>query len=222
MGQACFSVGLSGVLAVMYGSYLQREEALVSTAMTTGLMDTGAAVLATLFVVPAVLVFGLDMASGPGLLFETLPRLFAVMPGGGGLAAVFLIGWAMVAVLSVIGTSDAVVGGLAGLTGKRWSKLRWIWTIAIMQAAVMAPIAWHPEWISTLDMVFGSGMFMLGSLLAVIGVGWGLGRLVLAEQLQEGLSRGWARALLWWIRYVVPLALLTILGGYVLTVTGIL
>ena len=82
----------------MYGSYLRQEEKIVPTALTTGLMDTGAALLATLFVVPAVLVFGLDMAAGPGLLFETLPRLFAVMPGGRWLASLFLVGWALVAI----------------------------------------------------------------------------------------------------------------------------
>jgi NSS family neurotransmitter:Na+ symporter len=222
MGQACFSVGLSGVLAVMYGSYLRRREALVSTAAITGLMDTGAALLGTLFVVPAVLVFGLDMAAGPGLLFDTLPRLFAVMPGGAGLAALFLVGWAMVAVLSVIGTTDAIIGGLAGITGERWSRQRWIWTIGGLQTAVMAPIAWHPEWIGTLDMVFGSGMFMLGSLLAVVGVGWGLGKGVLSEQIRKGLSPAWHNLLLWWTRFVVPLALFIILGGYILTIMGVL
>ena len=135
------------------------------TAFTTGLMDTGAAVLATLFVVPAVLVFGLDMASGPGLLFETLPGLFSLMPGGRWLAPLFLMGWALVAMLSIICTLDAIVTGLADLSGEHFSKGQWTAGIGIAIGAVMFPIAMNPHWIGVLDLAFGSGVFMLGALL---------------------------------------------------------
>lgn len=214
MGQACFSVGLSGVLCVMYGSYLNDDERIVPTAMTTGLMDTGAALLATLFVVPAVLVFGLDMAAGPGLLFHTLPQLFAVMPGGRWLAALFLFGWALVAMLSIICTLDAIISGLADLGKSRRSKALWTVGIGLVTCAVMFPIAMNPHWIGMLDLVFGSGMFMLGSLLAVTGLGWGLGEAVTRAQVRLGLSPRMEDWMQWWIRWVVPLALATILLGF--------
>ncbi|NND44122.1 MAG: sodium-dependent transporter [Xanthomonadales bacterium] len=215
MGQACFSVGLSGVLCVMYGSYLDDREKIVPTAMTTGLMDTGAALLATLFVVPAVLVFGLDMAAGPGLLFDTLPRLFGVMPGGRWLAALFLAGWALVAILSIICTLDAVITGLSDLASGENSRRRWTLAIGLAVLAVMFPIAMNPHWIGTLDLVFGSGMFMLGSLLAIIGVGWGLGETVTRAQIRLGLSPRMEAWMFWWIKWVVPLALAVILLGFI-------
>jgi NSS family neurotransmitter:Na+ symporter len=214
MGQACFSVGLSGVLHVMYGSYLDRREKNLPTAMNASLMDAGAALLATLFVVPAVLAFGLSMAAGPGLLFDTLPRLFAVMPGGRYLSALFLLGWAMVAMLTIIATFDAVSSGLADLSGDRFGKAAWTGVLAAAVAVVMLPIAWNPEWIGTLDLVFGSGMFMVGSLLAVIGLGWGLGRRVLAQQLAHGVPPWLLAGVLGWIRWIVPLALASILIGF--------
>jgi NSS family neurotransmitter:Na+ symporter len=220
MGQACFSMGISGAMGVMYGAYLRRDEKIVSTAVTTGLIDTGAAFMATLFVVPAVLVFGLNMAVGPGLLFDTLPRLFAVMPGGRWLASLFLIGWTLVALLSIIATFDAIISGLASLTEDRFSRRQWTWTIGIAVAGVMLPIAWNPESIGTLDMIFGSGMFITGSLLAVIGLGWGLGKLTIHEQLGNGLSPRMAIWFSWWLRYVVPIALFAILAGYILSVTS--
>lgn len=215
MGQACFSVGLSGVLCVMYGSYLQQEEKIVPTALTTGMMDTGAALLATLFVVPAVLVFGLDLAAGPGLLFNTLPQLFAVMPGGRYLAPLFLLGWALVAMLSIICTFDAIISGLSDLTSNRFGKGRWTLLVGAAVAMVMFPIAMNPHWIGTLDLVFGSGMFMLGSLLAVIGLGWGLGEGVTRAQIRLGLSPRLEDWMQWWIRWVVPTALAVILLGFI-------
>jgi len=214
MGQACFSVGLSGVLCVMYGSYLRQDEKIVPTALTTGLLDTGAALLATLFVVPAVLVFGLDMAAGPGLLFDTLPHLFEVMPGGRWLAPLFLFGWALVAMLSIICTFDAIISGLADLSRDSISKGQWTAIIGIANAAVMFPIALNPHWIGTLDLVFGSGMFMLGSLLAVIGLGWGMGEAVTRAQIRIGLSPRMEDWMQWWIKYVVPTALALILFGF--------
>jgi NSS family neurotransmitter:Na+ symporter len=217
MGQACFSVGLSGVLHVMYGSYLKRSAKAVPAALTTSMMDAGAALLATLFVVPAVLVFGISMAAGPGLLFETLPRLFAVMPGGRYLATLFLLAWAMVSMLTMVATFDAVISGLSDLTRERFSRGRWTGLLTFAVAATMLPIAFNTHWIGTLDLVFGSGMFMLGSLLAVLGIGWGLGRGVLSEQLGPGLPPALERWLIGWVRYVVPLALSAILGGFIIS-----
>jgi NSS family neurotransmitter:Na+ symporter len=215
MGQACFSVGLSGILCVMYGAYLRPEEKIVPTALTTGLMDTGAAVLATLFVVPAVLVFGIDMAGGPGLLFETLPGLFAIMPAGRWLAPLFLFGWALVAMLSIICTFDAIVTGLSDLSQERISKNQWMVAIGVITAGIMFPIAMNPHWIGTLDLIFGSGMFMLGSLVGVIALGWGLGETVIKTQIRLGLSPKMENWMTWWIRYVVPTALAIILFGFI-------
>ena len=220
MGQACFSMGVSGAFGVMYGSYLRREEKIVPTAVSTGLIDTGAALLATLFVVPAVLVFGLDMEAGPTLLFDTLPNLFSLMPGGRFLSVIFLIGWTLVAMLSIVCTFDAIIGGLAGFTGDRVDRRQWTWIITISIALIMFPIAMNPASIGTLDMIFGSGMFMVGGLLAVLALGWGLGKTVIREQLGTGLSAQMTNWLVVWIRYVVPVALFGILAGYIISVTA--
>ena len=217
MGQACFSVGLSGTMGVMYGAYLQREEKIVPTATATCLLDLGAAFLAAMFVVPAVLVFGLDMAAGPGLLFNTLPELFSVMPGGRWLAPIFLLGWALVAMLSIIASIDTIAGALSDLSGSRFSRHQWLWSIGFLACAVMFPIAMNPHWIGTLDLVFGSGMFMLGALMAVIAIGWGLGEAATRAQVRTGLKPAMENFVTGWIRYMVPSALAAILIGFIVS-----
>jgi len=217
MGQACFSVGLSGTMGVMYGSYLRREARIVPTAAATCLTDLGAALLAALFVVPAVLAFGLDMAAGPGLLFHTLPELFAVMPGARWLAPLFLAGWALVSMLSIIAAVDTVASALSDLTSHRFDRRHWLWTVGALACGVMLPIAMNPQWIGVLDLVFGSGMFMVGALLAVLAVGWGLGSAVARAQVGPGLAGGLQDWMTWWIRWVVPAALATILGGFLIS-----
>jgi len=221
MGQACFSMGISGAFGVMYGTYMRQKENIVSTAVATGLLDTGAALLATLFVVPAVLVFGLNMEAGPGLLFETLPNIFSIMPGGRFLSTIFMLGWTLVALLSIVCTLDAIIGSLAGITGDRFGRRQWTWVVTGTIAITMFPIAMNPESIGTLDLIFGSGMFMVGGLLAVLALGWGLGKTVIREQLGHGLSPRMTNWLTWWLRYVVPLALFVILAGYIISITGL-
>lgn len=227
MGQACFSVGLSGTLGVMYGSYLRREAAIMPTALGTCLIDLGAAFMAALFVVPTVLVFGLDLGAGPGLLFNTLPHLFAAMPGGRTLAPLFLAAWAGVAMLTLIAALDTVSGALAQLASNRADatgtlteratgnhRRRWLWGVSGAGCLVMTPIGFNPHWIGVLDLVFGSGMFMLGALLAVLAIGWGLGARTTLEQLTVGLP-GWAARLATiWVRFIVPLSLGAILAGF--------
>ncbi len=221
MGQACFSVGLSGTMGVMYGSYLRREARIVPTAVATCLTDLGAALLAALFVVPAVLAFGLDLAAGPGLLFDTLPVLFAAMPGGRWLAPMFLAGWALVSMLSIIAAVDTVASALSDLTDRRFRRRHWLWAVGALACAVMFPIAMNPHWIGMLDLAFGSGMFMIGALVAVLAVGWGLGAAATRAQVAPGLSgslQGW---MTWWIRirWVVPAALAAILVGFIITLS---
>lgn len=222
MGQACFSIGISGSVGVMYGSYLRQDEHLFPTAASTGLIDTGAALVASLFVVPAVLVFGLDLAAGPSLLFNTLPELFNVMPGGRWLAGPFLAAWAMVAVLTILAAFETIIGALADFSGEKFSREGWIWVMGGCLLAVMLPIAFNPQIIGTLDLVFGSGLFMFGCLMAVIGVGWGLGKVALRAQVALGLRDRTAAWLTFWIRWIVPAALFVILASFILTTTGVI
>ena len=217
MGQACFTLGLSGSIGIAYGAYLRDEEKLFPIATATAGMDTAAALLASLFVIPAVLVFGLDMAGGPGLLFDTLPRLFAVMPGGRALAAAFLIAWSFVCLLSIMAPLEAIIKGLEKNAGLQIARRN---LIAIMSAAlilVMVPIAYNPAWIGPLDLIFGSGMFMLGALLAVVGAAWGIERSGLKRQLFGDRAGGPGSAVILWLRWVVPLALAAILAGHVVS-----
>jgi NSS family neurotransmitter:Na+ symporter len=82
LGQAFFSLSLGMGCMVTYGSYLSKKENLVSSSAIIPISDTLAAFLAGLAILPAVFAFGFDPSSGPGLMFITLPAVFAQMPLG--------------------------------------------------------------------------------------------------------------------------------------------
>ena len=91
MGQAFFtlSVGMGAIMA--YGAYLPEGTSILRTSVWVVVADTSIALLAGLIIFPIVFANGLDPASGPGLIFETLPLAFGNMPGGVFLAPIFFV-----------------------------------------------------------------------------------------------------------------------------------
>ncbi|MEM9300480.1 MAG: sodium-dependent transporter [Pseudomonadota bacterium] len=210
MGQACFSVGIGGTLMLVYGSYLADGERLLGKATLTGLTDAGAALLAGAFIVPAVLVFGIELNAGPGLVFATLPELFATMPGGRLAGSLFLAALTLMAFLSAVAAMQVCVRGLHFLTGEQFSRGTIIFAVVLIVAMLMLPPSLRPGMIGTLDLIFGSGFLLFGCALAVLGLAWVADRAILDQQV--GAQASWLRP---WLRVPVPLALLSVLGLYV-------
>ena len=82
MGQAFFSLSVTGSGMIVYGSYLDDREDVVDGARNTAVFDTIAAVVATLVMIPACFAYNIDVNGGPGLLFVTLPNILQDIIGG--------------------------------------------------------------------------------------------------------------------------------------------
>lgn len=215
LGQAFYSLSLGGTFMVMYGSYIKSEETLPKLAFWTGVGDVGAALLAGLFIVPTVLVFGLDMTAGPQLIFVTLPHLFMEMPGGAWIGFLFMTVLAMVAILSLIGALEAAIGTIVEIPGITWNRKQVLIGMGALQALLAFPSAMQPNLIGWLDLIFGSGMQVLGSALALIALSWGIGRLRASKELLSANSFTQGTFFFNWIKWVVPLVLLLVLMGYI-------
>ena len=82
MGQAFFSLSITGGAMTVYGAYLSDGENVVGVAVRTAVFDTIAALVASLVIIPACFAYGLDIGAGPALLFVTLPRILQDIPFG--------------------------------------------------------------------------------------------------------------------------------------------
>ena len=215
LGQAFFSLGLGGTFLLIYGSYLKEDQSIPKLAVLTGLGDTGAALLASLFIIPSILVFGLDMTAGPGLIFSTLPKLFSVMPLGRFLGTIFMLALFFMAFLSNIAALEVLVGGLSDVRKTAWSRNKIILFIGILEFFLILPSCLNTDLIATLDLIFGSGMQVFGSALAVIGVAWGLGKSKALKQIFSTVSFRWQNIYFFWLKWVIPTALLFILLSYI-------
>ncbi len=219
MGQAFYSVGLGGSIMLVYGSYINDEADLPRDALLTVTADAGAALLASLFIVPAILVFGLDMGSGPGLIFNTMPQLFAQMPGGRLVGSLFLLILTLVAFLSAIAAIEVFVSGLSGRR-YRWTRGRLVVITFVLLALMMIPSALHPPFIGWADMIFGSGMLVTGGLIAIVALTRGLGRSITLQQILPRQTGRFVEISFFWLRWAIPAALIVVLGVYIFSLVS--
>jgi NSS family neurotransmitter:Na+ symporter len=205
IGHAIFSLSLGGTFMVVYGSYLDANESLARPAIWTVIGDTGSALLAGLAVIPAVFALGLQPTSGPGLIFATLPKVFAAIPAGALFGCLFFIGLFGAGYLSDIGAFEVLVAGLTDNTRVTRTRAVWIVSAAVFFLAIPPIINNHifVPW----DLTFGSGMQTLGSLVAVLTVGWCLNRSAALRELGRRGETPVPTWLFYWIRFGIPAAI---------------
>lgn len=217
LGQCYFSVGLGAAYILVYGKFLRDDTHLQSTAFATSFSDMLAALLASFFIIPAVLAFGMELSSGPRMLFGVLPELFAKMPDGRLFGTALLIGLCLVAFLSVIASFQVIVVSLSEEPiGKRIGERRLRFIIGAVVSALIALPAWRPDLIGGMDLVFGSGFTIFGGMLAVIATAWIMDR---AERVRQfswpEAPSPMRRLLLLWLRWGIPALLIIVLGAAV-------
>ena len=113
MGQLFYSMSLAMGIMITYGSYMKRSTNLEHSVRQIEIFDTGIAFFAGLMIVPAVFAFSGGntdtLNAGPGLMFITLPKVFASMPFGAVLGTAFFILVFFSAVTSSISLMETIV-----------------------------------------------------------------------------------------------------------------
>ncbi len=112
MGQAFFSLSITGSGMIVYGSYLPENEDVISVSRNTAIFDTIAAVVAALVIIPACFAYNMDVGAGPGLLFVTLPTILQDIPFGQVFAILLYIAMVFAGISSLQNMFEAVAESL--------------------------------------------------------------------------------------------------------------
>ena len=112
LGLAFFSLSLGMGIMVTYGSYVDKEANLFSSAIWVIMLTIAMCFLSGLMILPAVFSFGFDPAAGPGLTFITMPAIFAQMPMGAFFAALFFSLLMVAALTSSVSLLEVIVSFL--------------------------------------------------------------------------------------------------------------
>ncbi|HIZ55579.1 MAG TPA: sodium-dependent transporter, partial [Firmicutes bacterium] len=113
MGQMFYSLSLAMGIMITYGSYLKKDGDIEASVKQIEIFDLLIAFLAGLMIVPSVFVFSggdeSQLQTGPGLMFEMLPKVFDSMPFSNVVGAVFFVLVLFAALTSSISLMETVV-----------------------------------------------------------------------------------------------------------------
>ena len=187
MGQAFFSLSVTGSGMVVYGAYLEEQEDVVHIAFRTAIFDTIAALAASLVIIPACFAYGLDVGAGPSLLFVTLPRILQDIPAGRLFAVILYIAMVFAGVSSLQNMFEAVGESLQS----RFSGLSRGWVL-ILLAVICLGFGLHMEpifdWGPWMDIV-SIYIIPIGATLGAVSWFWGMKKEDLLDEINKGASR---------------------------------
>ena len=186
LGQAFFSLSLAGCGTLVYGSYLKRDIDVVSSARNVAIFDTLAAILSALVVVPAVFAFGIDISSGPPLMFITLPGVFQQMPLGQLFAILYFVAVVFAAITSLVNLFEAPVEALEG--NAHLSRRASVGIVAVVAVAVGLFIE-NGDVVSEWMDVISIYVIPVGALIAAIMFFWVCPKGFARSEAQAGRTR---------------------------------
>ena len=211
LGQAFFSLSLAGCGTLVYGSYLKKDVDVVSAARNVAIFDTIASLVAACVVVPAVFAFGLDVSSGPPLLFITLAQVFQQMPFGDIFAVILFVAVVFAAITSLMNLFEAPVEALQEQLGlSRTVSVLIIAVIAVGVGLFIEGGSTVSDWMDVISIY----VIPVGAFLAAIMFFWVCPRGFAKRQAELGRKRPPGRWFDFFTRYVFVFvtALVIILG----------
>lgn len=194
MGQAFFSLSVTGSGMIVYGAYLDRKEDVVHLAVRTAVLDTVAALVAALVIIPACFAYGLDVGAGPGLLFVTLPRILQDIPFGQVFAVFLYTAMVFAGVSSLQNMFEAVGESLQHKFPKlsRKAVLAVLGMICLGFGIFMEPIAKWGPWMDIVSIY----IIPIGATLGALSWFWIMKKTDLMDEINRGAPR--LRGTLWY------------------------
>ena len=225
MSQLFFSLSVSMGIMITYGSYVKNEVNLNKATNQIEIFDTGVAFLAGMMIIPAVFVFlGTDgMASGPSLIFISLPKVFDAMGAlGQPVAIAFFLMMGFAALTSCVSVMETLVANCMELYHKPRKKMCGAVGIYSLITAVLICLGYNKlyfelklpngsvgQLLDVMDYISNSFLMPFISLLTSILIGWVIGPdWIIGEVERNGEHFKRAGLYRFMIRYVVPIVML--------------
>ena len=221
LGHAFFSLSLGMGTLITYGSYINKNENLVSTAIQVTVADTVVAILAGIAIFPAVFAFNIEPGQGVGLIFITLPNVFMQMPGGHIFSVLFFILLTIAALTSAISILEVVVAYFTEeLKIKReistvfaTALITLLGIICSLSLGIFSDIEIAKRNIfDFLDHISANILLPLGGMFIALFIGWAFGKYkVFREVAHGGKLKGWfLRIFMILVKFVAPLAIFVV------------
>ena len=239
LGQMFYSMSLAMGIMITYGSYLKKENDIEKSVKRIEFFDAGIAILAAMMIIPAIFSFSsgdeallaASLNKGPGLMFVTLPKVFASMRGGAIVGAAFFILVFFAALTSAISLMESAVCTLCDNKKIKRPMASLIVALAAFVVGVPSSLGngvWASfkilgmDFLTFFDFFVNALLMPAGAFLTCIFIGYIVKADVVCDEVK--LSSPFKREKMFKIilKYVAPVCILAILISSVLEAFGIL
>lgn len=218
MNQAFFTLSLGIGAMAIFGSYIDKKRTLLGESINIGILDTFVALASGFIIFPACYAYDVDVTSGMGLIFLTLPNIFNHIPLGQFWGSLFFVFMSFAALSTIFAVFENVVSCTMDLfkwTRKKASLLNGVFLAFACMPCVLGWNVWssfqplgegtnvmvlEDFFVSNLALPLGSLIFIL---FCVTRYGWGWDKFVVEANEGEGVKvQSWMRP---YVTYVLPL-----------------
>ena len=223
LGQAFFTLSIGMGSMAIFGSYIKKDRSLLGETVSIAALDTSVAFIAGLIVIPATFVYKVEGAAigGPGLIFQTLPNIFANIPGGSVLGALFFLFMIFAAMSTVTAVFENIIA--FGMDKWGWSRKKsCIINVLLLLVLVLPcifgfnvfagfePFGADSSIMDLEDFIVSNNILPLGSLVYVLFCvldrkGWGWNEFLTEANLGKGLKM--PNKLKIYCKYILPVLL---------------
>ncbi len=240
MGQMFYSLSLAMGIMVTYGSYMKKQDSIEKCVRRIEVFDTLIAVIAGLMIIPVVYMFAVKtgtpvkeaMNAGPGLMFVTLPHVFAMFGAAGawlGLAFFLLVTFA--AATSAISLLEACVASVCDVLHISRRSSTFFTTALVMFLATFSAIGYGPwakitvfgmQFLDFFDFITNSVLMPITAAATCVFVGWTLTPKAIIEEVEAcGQSFKSKPLYVVMVKYFAPALVIAILISEICRALGI-
>jgi neurotransmitter:Na+ symporter, NSS family len=199
LGLAFMTLSLGQGIMISYGSYIDKGNNVIKMSLIVAFSVIIVAILASLTIFPVVFSFGLAPDSGPGLVFKTLPVLFAQLPGSMVISFVFFSLFVFTAITSAVPLVEVVATNLmerCDWSRKKATILVCLATFTFGIPSALSSTASAEGWksifgmtfMTTIDQLASVWIIPLAGLFTAIFVGYRMNKTKLRKEFYDGIK----------------------------------
>ena len=220
LGQSFFTLSLGIGSMSIFGSYIKKQHSLLTEAAHICVLDTGVALIAGLIIIPSCFAFGLKPDAGPGLIFATLPNVFAQMPAGRICGAAFFLFMSFAALSTLVAVFENIVAYWMDVRNvDRKNAVKWNFIAIVILSLPCAlgfnvlsgfePLGPGSCVLDLEDFLVSNTLLPLGSLVFVLfcnsRYGWGQFKFIAEANLGKGMKFPKLKVLHLYFKWILPI-----------------
>ena len=225
LGLAFFTLSLGQGIMISYGSYMKKGEDIPKMACIVSSAVIVVSILAALTIFPVIFTFNYSPDGGTGLVFKTLPYLFAQLPGSLLLSTLFFVLFVLTALTSAVPFVEVVTTNIMEMFNCKRSKTACLVGVATFVFGIPSALTsssilfqdwsaiYKNDFLETLNHLVSVWLIPVGGLLTSLFLGWRMNKRVMQIEFTSGSK--WKSIFSIWaffIKYIVPVLIIAIIA----------